>query len=376
MRKEWKLYIFLGFMFLLYVMLNYYARKPLNWNPTFHPADKNPYGGFVLFDRISDLFSEQAFSSDRTLYELQDSVGNLLVLGTQGNLIETDLNELIRRVRRGNVALVAAEQFSFAAKDTLQFDTERTRLFRLPNATDTIDVTFGDSKAQLSDVLVETYFKLSDTTKWEVLAQTKRPVLIARPMGDGLLILSSTPLAFTNFGLLQDHRLAEFALKQLPDEPLQFTHYYQTGKIQSSSPFRYVLTEASLTWALYLSLLLIGSLILVDSQRRQRPIKVVQPPKNSTVQFVKTIGALFYRERNNRKIANKLTQYFQEELYKKYHKAPAFTERYYEWLANKTGVSKTHVIQTFQSLQHIAQSPNISDKQLTDLNEQMAAFEL
>ncbi|MEM9328021.1 MAG: DUF4350 domain-containing protein [Bacteroidota bacterium] len=374
MRKEWKLYAFLGGMFVIYVVLNYYAPKPLKWQPTFHPVDKAPYGGFVLFDRISDLFDRTVQISDLTLYELQDSTGSVLVLAMQPALFDADLQAILERVSEGAEVLVAGERFSEETTDTLSFATNSPGLFRLPNATDTTEIQFEGGLCQLSDVLVQTYFELPDTTQWDVLAETTEPVLIARDFGKGRLILSSTPLAFSNFALLQDHRLAEHALTQLSNDDLHFTHYYQTGKIQSSSPFRYVLTEASLTWALYLGLLTITCLLVFDAQRRQRAVRVVQPPINSTVQFVKTVGALFYRERNNHKMAEKLARYFQEELYRKYHKTPTFSEKYYDWLSHKSGLSKTEVIQTFQSIQQLDATRQISDKQLITLNEQLSAF--
>ncbi len=376
MRRQWRLYLFLGFMFALYVTLKYYEPKPLSWKATFHPQDKSPYGGYIVFDRIGDVFSGDVFTGDSTLYELQDSKGPVLILTTQANMAEGDITLLLERVSGGADVLLAAEQFSSDFTDTLDINTRRGQIFNLPNQTDTTDVTIGDTTARLSDVLVQTHFDLSSKSPWKVLASTDKPILISQEIGQGTLILSSTPLAFTNFGILQDHRLAEYALNLLPDEDLHYTYFYHMGKLRSTSPFRYVLTEVSLTWALYIALATVLCLLIIDAQRRQRKVKVLLPPQNTTVNFVKTIGALFYRERDHKKIASKMAHYFQEELNKKYHKPPTFTERYYEWLANKTGLEKTHVIQTFQQIQQLPSYLHYSEKQLNQLNDRISRFPL
>src|SRR5690554_4237229 len=82
MHKEKILYILLGVLFATYVIVTYYSPKPLDWTITFAQNDKNPYGGYILYDRLEDFFSEKAVSF-QTLHEAREAEAHLLILTTK-----------------------------------------------------------------------------------------------------------------------------------------------------------------------------------------------------------------------------------------------------------------------------------------------------
>src|SRR5690606_2219229 len=100
MRKEKLLYIILGVLFVVYVIVEYYSPKPLDWTVTFAPNDKNPYGGYILYDRLDDFYSEKAVSFE-TLYEAQDADAHLLILASTFNPSDTDIDALFDILDQG-----------------------------------------------------------------------------------------------------------------------------------------------------------------------------------------------------------------------------------------------------------------------------------
>ena len=56
-KKERRLYIFLAVIFVLYVVVEQYKPEPLVWIPTFAQKDKQPYGGYVLYEQLDDFFA-------------------------------------------------------------------------------------------------------------------------------------------------------------------------------------------------------------------------------------------------------------------------------------------------------------------------------
>ena len=86
------------------------------------------------------------------------------------------------------------------------------------------------------------------------------PVAMSRRWGKGEVILVSTPLIFTNYGML-DGKNATYIfrlLSQMGKLPIVRTEGYmkETAQVQQS-PFRYLLAHQPLRWALYLTMITI-----------------------------------------------------------------------------------------------------------------------
>ncbi|MFY0602206.1 MAG: hypothetical protein JXR03_21195 [Cyclobacteriaceae bacterium] len=370
LHKENWLYILLGVMFILYVCAEYFSPKPIDWTVTFHHKDKRPFGAFILQERLPDVFSETGFSN-RTFYELQDSTSQTIVLAEYLVLDDLDLKILLSKINDGQSVLLASNNFPKNLKDTLGIGQSYDPLEQFTNP-DTLDVAFGDQVFRFNESLLSSYFEELDST-WVSHAEQEKPILISRPFGKGKIVLCSNPLLFTNYALMQEYRFAELALNLLPDVPTHYTTFYQLGRQESSSAFRYVLTEAALRWGIYLSIALILLFIGINSQRRQRPIAIITPLENTTVHFIRTMAALFYRERNHKKAAEKLCSHFMRELQRRFLLKPEFKESFYTYLSKKIQSDKSQVIKVFDQIQYIQRADYISEESLTqfyqDLNK-------
>ena len=88
----------------------------------------------------------------------------------------------------------------------------------------------------------------------------------------------------------------------------------QDGQVISKSPMRYILNQPALKSAWYV--FLIGTLIFMffNAKRKQRIIPIKKPLPNTTVDFTKTIGNLYYQEGDHDNIINKKIVYFLEKI--------------------------------------------------------------
>ncbi len=359
------LYLGLGLLFILYVVLEVNRPKPLDWQATFLTFDKNPYGAFILNEQLEDLFHQGARSSFTTLYESRDSTENILILASNFSPSDIDLEILLQQLNQGKDVLIAAESFSPTLCDTLGFefnyDLELPHVFEA----DTVNLRiFGESIAY-NRALMRSHFQEADST-WESHARDweNRPILIQKSYQETKLTLCSVPLLFTNYALLEDHRFAELALNELRNEPVHYTQFYHSGKIGSNSPFRYVLSEEALTWGLYLGLFTLAALLLVNSQRRQRKIPIHARPENTTISFIKTLGALFYHQKDYTKAGQNLANHYTSKLKRSFIRKPEFTENYYEFISLKTGVEKAVVVRTFDQIHRLQHGGKIDEAQL------------
>ncbi|MDW3193528.1 MAG: DUF4350 domain-containing protein [Cytophagales bacterium] len=373
MSKERWIYIFIGVLFLLYVLIQYYSPTPRVWAPTYDVKDKEPYGAFILGERLPDLFTGEVTFSSTTLYQEKERQGNVLILTEEFAPSETDLNAIHERLEQGHSVLIAATQFSGRMQDSLNVRTNVKGQRLIPIYSDTLELHFNDESHGYSSALVYGEFtRLGED--WETLAKAGRPVLIRRNIGNGQLILCSAPLLFSNYGMLQNSAFAAFALSQLDERGVHYTQYYHAGRRENTSPFRYVLTERALTWALYLTLVTLICFLIINSRRKQRPTPVLAPPENTTVHFIKTMGALFFREKKHAKAAQKLAAYFFLDLQKRYFVKPAFTEKYYQFITSKTGLDKAEVIRTFEQIEALPKTTYMASEDLRNFQDRLRKF--
>jgi hypothetical protein len=137
-------------------------------------------------------------------------------------------------------------------------------------------------------------------------------------IGEGELFLVSTPLMFTNYGML-DGGNASYAFRLLSyvnGMPLMRLGIYNNDS-RSTSSLRYVLSEPSLRWALYASLVAVILCMIFTAKRRQRIIPVVQPPANETLRFTQLIANLYCQRKDYKDMLRKKYLYFCAELKRK-----------------------------------------------------------
>ena len=126
--------------------------------------------------------------------------------------------------------------------------------------------------------------------------------------GAGQVLLSSTPLAFSNAALTGEGDAEAYVgavLAALPDQPLLWDDHHKTYRTNAQTPLRYVLQTPALRWAYVLLLLAFGLFIAFRGRRWQRPIPVVAPLPNAQREFAQTVGRLHLAHGDERALAQK-----------------------------------------------------------------------
>jgi hypothetical protein len=127
-------------------------------------------------------------------------------------------------------------------------------------------------------------------------------------------------VAFTNFHLLKGnhHEYAEKVMSCIPKGEVFWCIQNQTGEVISDSPMRYILSQPALKWAW--NIFLIGMLVFIffNAKRKQRIVPIIKPLANTTVDFTKTIGNLYYQEGDHNNIIDKKIIYFLEKVRNEY----------------------------------------------------------
>ena len=302
------------------------APEPIDWRPNYEGDAAEPYGSRVLFEQLPAVTGATVEAADRPPYlVLRDTLAPprtyLFVTDRIGdpNARRSELPEatLVDFVARGNTVFLAIEEVALLQETFgTGVSTESRKAWYQAADSATVPVRFA-SRSLAGDTLrvpsayIRTYIATFDTARTTVLASTANgEVLFARvAVGAGSVLLTTVPLAFTNYALLEDADAAAFAwsaLAYLPaDQPILWDTQYKPLRAVVSSPLRYVLRERGLRGAVYVSLLGLVLYMLTRARRRQRPIPIVTPPRNDTLAFVQTVGDLYYQRGDHADLAQK-----------------------------------------------------------------------
>lgn len=352
--NRWFIGFVLAFIALVFAF-QYRLPKKFVWNPTFSQYDEQPFG-CALFDSLLTTSLPGGYSvSKKTFFQLMSDESTkrqgVLLVANNLSLTQADINALLTMAERGDKIMLAGTSFGHILEDTLRFSCSYSRFTpqvlkkmatSSPLKRDTICWT-GDSGryspqiyrffppfCQSSFVRLDSVSvrKLAVTNKessqWEskndTLLHRKRKdfaVAFVRAWGKGEIILVSTPLVFTNYGVL-DGKNVDYIFRLLsqmsPLPVVRLESYLKETAQDQQSPFRYFLSRQPLRWALYLAMAGIVLFMLFTAKRRQRVIPVVEEPVNRSLEFTQLIGSLYYQRRSHADLVQKKFVYFAEVL--------------------------------------------------------------
>jgi hypothetical protein len=175
----------------------------------------------------------------------------------------------------------------------------------------------------------------------------------------------------------------EQALSYLPENVnvIYWDDYFRNkarsqGKNKNFSALGWIMSQPGLKEAVWLILLLLLLVYLFESKRRQKIIPVVQPLKNASLDFVKTIGRLYYQRRDNRNLALKMKMHFLDQVRTRYNiKASTLNEDLVNRLSFISGYERHAVYQLVYGLKAAEDLPELSDEELMELNDKMENFQ-
>lgn len=339
MNKTIKIYIvFLVLLFVGIIFIDANRPKPIDWSPTYGINDKIPFGMYVFNEESDAVFKNQkvtkvfetAYEYFEPLYDYDSLVNTYTKKGTVLSISENYLiddestQEILYFVQHGNKAFISSKNFPQKLMDSLKF--KYSAKFEASDSLKSwvANPKLGSKKYDITMGAGNTYFDKIDTLYTTVLGyqgnKEKLVNFIKVPYGSGEFYLHTQPTAFTNYHLLKENH-AEYASKVLSyidNEDIFWMIKSQSGIVVSSSPLRYILSQPALKWAMYISLIGILIFIIFTAKRKQRIIPIIKPLPNTTVDFTKTIGNLYFQEGNHDNIIEKKIIYFLEKIRTEY----------------------------------------------------------
>jgi hypothetical protein len=385
-------------LFAGYVAVEYYRPKPLDWTPTYRSPDKIPYGTYVLYELLPEVLAPVQAVRIPIYNQLKLSTPahtNYVFVQGSFSVSPGETRALLRYVARGNDVFIAADNFEDHLQDTLGFRTDLVRSrprFPRPGKAPADSVALHLLNLPLARAAGRRFVFPAEAAAYRLLPDSSaaaqittlaadaqgRAVLVRIRHGRGSFYLSSVPLAFTNYFVLQPRtsNFAFAALSYLAPRPVWWDEYQKQGRVGEQTLVRVLLAHEALRTAFYLACLGAGLFLLFEVKRRQRVIPVVKPLSNTSLLFTRTVAALYQQNGNHALIAEKKINLFLESLRLRLHE-PGLDlndEAARERIAQKAGLSRSRVDELVRLINFVRTAPQVRDAELQQLHQALSDF--
>ncbi len=353
--------------------------------------DKIPYGTKYAYENLSFIFPKAVIRTSRNfpvLYSNESAVDTLRALIVISPTFAPDpqeMNSIIRFAASGNQVFISARYFNDSVLKRLHCALHNMG----SHLNDSMEIKVRGAGPeewltyQYPGYSNDAYFESIDTGHSTILGKNSdgnSDFIRLNYKQGGAIFLHVEPFAFSNFFLLHKNNKSYYdeALSSLPKEIglVEWSDYFRYT--QNSKPFSamvYVLSNRSLRWAFWVTIGLFLLVFLVESKRKQRSIAEMPPLRNASQDFVKTVGRLYFQQKNNQNLGAKMVAAFLENIRSRYNLSTSvLDEEFTHQLAFRAGRPEEQIREIVQLIHITRLRPDLSDQELMDLHHQINQF--
>lgn len=317
MNRTFKIYalIFIIIMVIL-ALLEVNKKEVVDWRKNFDVNEKSPFGLFVFNQEVKDLFKNNLKKVDVTAYdyynENQKKPHNILVVESE---IDTESwNKILDEVSKGSDAMLIIAKMPKEISDSIGFYDSQIS-FEDKNVLKLTDKKYQNDFIKLDKFPSGRGFSYIKPGV-EVLGKTveednsDQANFIKAKLGKGNIYVHCEPLFLTNYYLLKsgNTQYTQDVFSYLKDrETLWFV---EANTKESRFFMRFILGNPALKYVWWLLLSGLVLFIFFNAKRKQRIVPIIEPLKNTSLDFVKSIGNLYLQEGDFHDMMAKKAQYF------------------------------------------------------------------
>ena len=400
MKKSWPyLILLLGVMALIGYISQKHANRRINWEPSYVTTSRIPYGCFLATRYLETTLSTELKYVDQTVYSYLDKDTNMtgsnyIFINDYFPATAQDAIALCRFASKGNTVFISAGSFGLLA-DTLRIkvgdpfsdefmqDTSLMQLMAYSNDTVKMNlvnedlIVFPAPSYDRSSVSYAFYHLRGKDVTILGVDRSGYPNFIRIKFGEGQFLLHCMPEVFCNYYAAKEPNAKYIfgAFSYMPDQTTYVDQYYKVGKLVNDDTRRFIMSQPALRLAYYI-LIIAGTVALFfGGKRRQRPVPSLPGFRNSTLDFVEQVGALYYRQSNPSNIIHKKISYFLESVRSRFFVTTIdIDDRLVERVTALSGVPFQQVNQLFMFINTLRMQSKHSDKDLKALEMAIREF--
>ena len=321
MNKTFKIYA-LVFIIIMVILALFEVNKKevVDWRKNFDIHKKSPFGLFVFHQESKKLFKNKLSTIDLSPYNYYKNNDkkphNILIV--ENELDIESWNSILEEIEKGSDAMMINSKVPKQVSDSIGFYTSQIS-FEEQNVLKFTDVKLQNDFIKLDKFPSGRGFSFIKPNV-QVLGKTveennkDQANFIKIPYGKGNIYVHSEPLFLTNYYLLQsgNTKYAQSVFSYLKDQ--QTIWFVETNVWKSQSVLRFILSNPSLKYAWWVFLGGISLFIFFNVKRKQRIVPEIEPLKNTSAEFVKSIGNLYLQEGDFHEMMAKKAQYFLHKI--------------------------------------------------------------
>ncbi|MBX2921273.1 MAG: DUF4350 domain-containing protein [Chitinophagaceae bacterium] len=371
---------------------------------TLNRKDKIPYGTYVAYNNLKYIFPEASLNVNKKepgYWEdeiVKYDTGNqtMFIVTKEFNATRQELTELFHFVSRGNDVLIAAYDFSLDARlffhMNLSYADAGYQIDDFIPSLDTLELSLSSSPFTKEPSQFKypgrkfySFFDSFDTSMSYVMSRTIDSAVVCLRMraGNGSFFIHTAPLAFSNYFLLHKQNISYYNNLLSALDPATtnviwdeyFIHKPAYDQPKDPSPLRVLLAQRSFRTGLLTALVGLILFMALGLKRRQRMIPVIKSPANDSLDFVKTIGRLYFQKKDNRNLAQKMTAYFTEYVHNHYHiPTDNMDNDFVVRLSQKSGCDEKTIQLITDCIKFVQENSALHDQQLSEFYTSLNKF--
>ncbi len=372
-----------------YIVAEVNRPRPIDWTISLRKDDKIPFGSYALYSELKQLFPSSTLETHRepaynTVHGIAGNGSIYFAIANDLEFGKPDIDALLEYADAGNQVFIASGNISGKLLDTLGLAVTHT--YFNPEG-DSTSFNFTNPALRVArdypgEDFMNSYFtdiRKKDSTVVLGIDREEHPNFVKISYGKGSFYVHCVPLCFTNYFMLTGNN-AEYISKALsylqPSAPAVFwDEYYKSGRAGASTPLRFFLSNEFLQWAIWIAVIGLLAYVLFEMKRRQRVIPVIDPPRNTSMDFVQTVASVYLAQKNNHTIASKKIQFWLDFVRRNYYlSATELNDLFIQQVSAKSGADRDLVDSIVKYAAFIQGSKHVDDSDLLRLNTYIDNF--
>lgn len=324
------------------------SREEVDWTVRLDQEEYQPYDlGYLktILDKSSNKeFTVNQEKLEKVLKETKSA--NYILISQNSHFSKKELKALKKFVDKGNDAFIAVNYLdenldaflNFAYIETAKWDSSyqmqlnatenKVFPFRFYNKKGLVKRPFNyfNFIDKESDLDFESLGSFQKWAEWKAGNAYSYCNYVRVKWGKGNFYVHTNPVLFSNYHLQSKKGLAYIngVLSPLENKNIlwdEYTSYYHfdpdsppnsgdEDQRETSSPLKFVLEHKALKYAWYTLLLGILIFLLFRSKRRQTQIPIIPQVENTSLEFSKSLGALYIQNGSGKSLAIELMSQF------------------------------------------------------------------
>lgn len=398
--------------------LNTKDKNKYNWIETYAYDSDEPYGTDILFDFLKDydddekieLIEKQSISSfleAKDAAEIQEN-NTYIIIGNRLEFVARDYESLYDFMLAGNTVMIVSEDVdnlllekinrecapdNYGSNSSLYLNTMSSFSTKVDFENESLKnrkgytffYEFGGKRYNHSYAYFGSNFCRAQTYETLSTIRPNKVNYIKIAVGNGALLLHSNPIFFSNRHLIRADGYEHIGkvLSYLPQGNIYWDKQNKPIKIkkpamegnEDDTPFTYILKQKSFRWAFYLIYFAVGLFLIFNLFRKQKQIPVLFQNKNTSLEFIKNVGTLYYENKDNKQLAEKIMRHFMNEVRLKYFINEKTPELVVKKLAQKTKVEEAIIQNIFNGYKIIENKVELSDEGLINFYLKIEKFQ-